>query len=80
MVNPRWRPTIANSRQTTKSKQKNTIKDLPTPTTIILFLVLLHKLTAFENWEELLKLADNFFKASISVLTVFFAICKSLFI
>ena len=31
MVNPRWRPTIANSRQTTKSKQKNTIKDLPTP-------------------------------------------------
>ena len=31
MVNPRWRPTIANSRQTTKSKQKNTIKALPTP-------------------------------------------------
>ena len=28
MVNPRWRPTIANSRQTTKSKQKNTIKQL----------------------------------------------------
>ena len=23
MVNPRWRPTIANSRKTTKSKQKN---------------------------------------------------------
>ena len=23
MVNPRWRPTIANSRKTTKSKQKD---------------------------------------------------------
>ena len=34
MVNPRWRPTIANSRKTTKSKQKDDRVDgfdLPPP-------------------------------------------------
>jgi hypothetical protein len=34
MVNPRWRPTIANSRKTTKSKQKDDRVDgfdLPKP-------------------------------------------------
>ncbi len=34
MVNPRWRPTIANSRKITKSKQKDDIVDgfdLPPP-------------------------------------------------
>ncbi len=34
MVNPRWRPTIANSRKTTSSKQKDDRIDgfdLPTP-------------------------------------------------
>ena len=56
------------------------MNDFPTPTTTILFFVLLHKFTAFENCEEWLKLADNFFSAIISVLTVFFAICKSVFI
>ena len=36
MVNPRWRPTIANSRKTTKSKQKDDRVDgfdLPVATT-----------------------------------------------